>query len=564
MTSAACIQQLMLRTNLRLASRRRCNTHNTTIDLHRGEQRYYFTSFAHQLKLQLPFAQIIVDATRQFVAGSGPRCQTHSISTLLSGKEYQHIWHDPLFMKDCQPETVEQWLASLLKSNRHQKEDASSSNHNLDINVDSIAYLRVLEAYSKSKIGGAPQKAEYWIGQLERQYAQSAKSYLQKYSSVSNYESSMTSNEPQCAENIPTSSFPPYVASNSPHNNPDFHKNTSSAEDKHASIVRSLQPTVECYNAVIEAWSNDTDRVSVIRSRRWLSKLEDGIECPFPTNHPLYFTLQPDAKSYDLYLHACSRGIGKQQKLLKVRAEEAEELLRYRMSDKAPRTIRPTTESFNYALRAWTRCRKEMCVADRVMNLVREMEAVQRDYMQKKDRSEDDLWTQHISPNTKTYTMAIDAWVVIAVLKASRWHSEQLGLRNKYKLLSRNGEKSVIENRERFLERRTKFSDGSEEMENAHAILKYIQTLESTGRADINATVVGYNTILSGWARIANEMRPEIPRKSEAILRDMMELYENGNENAAPDVMTFNAVRLQQKLYSTLHQFTHLLYFVLR
>jgi hypothetical protein len=38
-------------------------------------------------------------------------------------------------------------------------------------------------------------------------------------------------------------------------------------------------------------------------------------------------------------------------------------------------------------------------------------------------------------------------------------------------------------------------------------------------------------------------MRPEIPLKSESILREMMEFYKNGNENLAPDLYSFNAVR---------------------
>ena len=138
--------------------------------------------------------------------------------------------------------------------------------------------------------------------------------------------------------------------------------------------------------------------------------------------------------------------------------------------------------------------------------------------------------------------MAMDSWIIVAGLKASHWYSQQLELNNTYNQLSRNKRNAALEDRQRYLGRMNKFDDGSVEMENAASVLQYIQTLENAGRADINATVIGYNTILSGWARLANDMRPEIPLKSEAILRDMMESYEEGNKNCKPDVMSFNAV----------------------
>lgn len=471
-----------------------------------------------------------------------------SVSTFFGKEYYKRNWHDPSFMEHCQPETVEQWLVSILSSSNNREGNRAGIS---DDGVDSIAYLRVLEAYAKSKIAGAPQKTEYWIGQLERVYKEAAKFYLQQYTSASNRslesyssENASTSSATIADYEVHTSPFAKFIASKSTVSNQDIQE-SQNTPDNHASYIISLQPTTECYNAVIEAWGNDGDKVSVVRSRRWLSKLEEGIHehCPFPPNHPLHYTLKPDARSYDLYLHSCSRGIGKHHKVLRQRAEEAEELLKFRLSDNAQISIRPTTESYNYVIRAWTRCRREMCAAEKVMALVREMESIQRDYIKSKYKSRcgDDSWQQHISPNTKTYTMAMDSWIIVAGLKASHWYSQQLELNNTYNQLSRN-KRNTLEDRERYLGRMNKIDDGSVEMENAASVLQYIQTLESAGRSDINATVVGFNTILSGWARLANDMRPEIPLKSEAILRDMMEFYEDGNKKCRPDVMSFNAV----------------------
>ena len=230
-------------------------------------------------------------------------------------------------------------------------------------------------------------------------YNQAAKLYLQQCTSTSNSDRESHSSEsastidatimPSADYEVQTSPFAKFIASKSTVSNQDIIQESQNTHDNHASFVISLQPTTECYNAVIEAWSNDDDKVSVVRSRRWLSKLEEGIHehCPFPPNHPLRYTLEPNARSYDLYLHSCSRGIGKQNKVLRQRAEEAEELLKFRTSDKAPVSIRPTTESYNYVIRAWTRCRREMCVAEKVMALVREMESIQRDYIKRKHQS---------------------------------------------------------------------------------------------------------------------------------------------------------------------------------
>jgi hypothetical protein len=79
-------------------------------------------------------------------------------------------------------------------------------------------------------------------------------------------------------------------------------------------------------------------------------------------------------------------------------------------------------------------------------------------------------------------------------------------------------------------------------MDSAYAILQYIHDLDRIGHADVHATVIAYNTLLSGWARLANEYRANIPLKSEKILHDMIALAEQGNINAAPDVTSFNAV----------------------
>ncbi len=324
--------------------------------------------------------------------------------------------------------------------------------------------------------------------------------------------------------------------------------------EKAAAIVRSLQPTVHHYNAVIHAWSHNSDAISVARSRRWLSKLEDDGESfeERPDNIFIQSPLRPNAESYDLYLHSCSRGIGKKRHLLRERASEAEDILRYRMSPDAPLHIRPTTDSFNNVIRAWTRCRKDYSVAEKVLDLVREMEGIHREVTLKEQQgeqiSQEEKWKLNIIPDGKTYTMAIDSWVIAAGVKAEKWYSEQRSQNHNTTKKSSSKHRCGSDFRIRNKAIKHEEEDGTSEMHNAEAIMEYIRDLEDIGHVDPGAALIAYNTILSGWARLANEFRPNIAKKSEALLHEMIELSESGKKNCAPDVLSYNAVSFTNQL----------------
>ena len=228
----------------------------------------------------------------------------------------QRPWHNPNFMKDDPPDQVEAWLISLLKSVSNDIHTEYSPNNppvSFDGNkfmLDSRIYLRVLEAYARAAkhYSGAPQKAEYWVNHSIRHYENARSLFESKYRTKFGSEL-MQSNQTQ----------------------------QSAATAAAAAIVHGLQPDVEFYNSVIECWANSKEQISITRSATWLSKLE--ADCS--TNNPLL--LQPNARSYDLYLNSVSRGIGKNSKLHLERAEEAERILQFRLSSDAPTSIRPTT-----------------------------------------------------------------------------------------------------------------------------------------------------------------------------------------------------------------------------
>ena len=571
------------------------------------------------------------------------------MSSFLFGRKYQQPWHDPEFMQDSPPEDVEKWLLSLIQSTRRnaeQKRVRSSADHSSnkpivyfekDFVLDAQAFLRVLEAYARPPTttkpkqggGGSPQKAEYWLGLLERHYSAAVElfhetygihadtivggehvvtydvsvdeprmdkideSYLKKTPFASPRKDSRDGGVNQKSKGIhmadgvgdlnmkssfaslikpskmidavdesqsKPSSFAALIKQNKAQQRTSHPIKQSKRKvsttiptpqqlesqysgnvqrDNAAEIVRNLQPTVECYNALIEAWSYDKDVISVVRSRRWLTKLEDESEKPHDGS-VLWTALAPNAQSYDHYMQSLSRGLGKHPKVHRERAEEAEDLLNYRLSPDAPLAIRPTTESFNYVLRAWTRCRKDIEVAGKVMSLILSMEKFQKEALLAQEKGlgsggEELSWKSNLAPNTKTYAMALDAWVIKASLKAQKWRSKERTHQNnmiqKGMLWDSSSGGGDARN-----------EDGTKEMEKAETILKYINDLSMVGMGDVRATNIAYNTLLSGWARLANELRPDIPLKAEKIVHDMIANAEQGNENAAPDVRSFNAI----------------------
>jgi len=502
--------------------------------------------------------------------------QQRPVSSLVFGRPVQTIshqrpWHDPEFMDQSSPEDVENWFISLIKSTTQLADEKgiittnSSNNYssNLPIyfdecfEIDSRAYLRLLESYTRTTAGGSSgnsQKSEYWIGVMERHYAASVELFYATYGGQQSMQQPQSLQLLDNGETAFASLAKRNKAKAESAKNDTTSINSKNQRELAATIVRNLQPTVECYNSVIEVWSNDKDLISVVRSRRWLSKLED--EARKNTNDDILRSpLFPNARSYDLYLKSCSRGIGKQSTLHKERAEEAEEILQYRLSVNAPLTIRPTTESFNYVCRAWTRCRKDISVASKVMNLVLLMERIQKEFVVTEENGlnveEQELsWKRYVSPDTKTYTMALDGWIIKAGIVAEKWRSDRVRVLKSIQNANRQRGREKSGGGDQFTAELTNNAtigtqqddDGSNEMDSAYAILQYIHDLDRIGHADVHATVIAYNTLLSGWARLANEYRANIPLKSEKILHDMIALAEQGIINAAPDVTSFNAV----------------------
>jgi hypothetical protein len=317
-----------------------------------------------------------------------------------------------------------------------------------DSRVDSTAYLVVLKALGRSKRSGSPQRAEELIRKLERKAA----------------------------------SQPSW-----PH----------------------LQPTLDCYNAVIHAWANSREDayLSINRAERWLNKLRQKGRKEQPA-------LAPNTDSYNAFLDACSKGrVGRRDAhLAREHAMKAqallEEMIRQQESLGPESPVIPNTESFNYVIRAWTRCRDEPPVAYHVMDILKQMTAYQR---QQPD-------TSPILPNTQSYTMTMNAFVTAAWLKVLK--------------CQRNG----LEHRQ------DPTKNGLEEIEMVEDILQYMHKLYDAGLDYVVPNTVTYNTLITAWARLSGPLHPDGPLRAEKVLRKMIALKEGGHPEVAPDHLSFTKV----------------------
>ena len=291
--------------------------------------------------------------------------------------------------------------------------------------------------------------------------------------------------------------------SGSPHRAEDWMRKLEAAAATHP----KLQPTVECYNNVIQSWANSGDdaSISVVRAERWLSKLGNNA----------------NTESYNAFLDSCSRGRGGRRSYATAqkRAIQAKETLDYmirqykELGSDSP--VIPNTESFNHVIRALTRCRHDPTVAHQVMIILKQMTEYQ-----KKDPE-----NSPIKPNTKSYTMTLDAFSITARRKAS----------NCLDRLKKGSD-------EDFQDATT---NGLQEIQTMQDLLAYMHKLHESGGLDYAMpNTVTYNVLISAWARVSGPIHPNAPLEAEKVLRKMIALREDFHFAVAPDVGSYTKVIL--------------------
>ncbi|KAL3939944.1 MAG: hypothetical protein SGBAC_005430 [Bacillariaceae sp.] len=273
----------------------------------------------------------------------------------------------------------------------------------------------------------------------------------------------------------------------------------------------SISATPECYQAAIQAWANSKNEnilVVVNRSERWLNELiAEGEAAPE--------RIRPTIECYNAFLDALTRGRSgsnkRNQTIVQSNASKAEGILRrlhsefHHFGDTAP--VAPNTETFNFVIRGWTRCKHDNRISKKVLALLRLMEAYQRE----------NPTSSRVLPDSRSYSMAIDALGSVAKMKARRCYETEGFI----------DDPSV---------------NGISELEEAQSILTYMHDLQDAGVKGVVPHAIPYNILITGWASIAGFGHEDAPFKAEEILRTMLSHKDNGFADRAPDRISFEKV----------------------
>jgi hypothetical protein len=257
--------------------------------------------------------------------------------------------------------------------------------------------------------------------------------------------------------------------------------------------------TTECYQLVIEAWAGaekEDPARAVTRGERWLLKHS---ESTIPH-------LRPTTDTFNAFLDLCSRGRAfknsPNKELVKIHAQTAERALLYMIADRkkhgSESTIAPNTQSFNFVIRAWTRCRRSYGIADHCMDTITLLD----DYQATVDSS--------VRPDSRSYGMAMDSIAVLGRLKVKRYKNQK--------------------------------KENDDPSENGLAEIRQLeQILGRLRKNGVLPTTHNYNILISAWANVS-AVNPRAPMEAESVLQRMIALKDQGEDQAAPDSLTYTTV----------------------
>lgn len=247
---------------------------------------------------------------------------------------------------------------------------------------------------------------------------------------------------------------------------------------------------------------NEDPAIVVTRAERWLTKnLDDPLQ-----------ELRPNTACFNAFLNACSKGRaykGSHRKsLIRQHALKAERTLKYMIEDRKKQgsisTIAPNTESFNYVIRAWTRCRRSNDVADRAMGALSLLE----NYQESVDHE--------VGPDSKSYAMVMDSIAVRAKLKVKRIRSQK-----------------------DFWDDPAK--NGLNEIKLLNDIIEYMREKSHAGAKQMTPNTHTMNTIIAAWAHLSL-IHSNATSEAEKILRQMISMKDKGVDEIEPDTYTYQVV----------------------
>lgn len=262
--------------------------------------------------------------------------------------------------------------------------------------------------------------------------------------------------------------------------------------------------TSECYQRVIEAWAeafNEDPARIVVRAEGWLRKYRESA----------VHSVRPDTACFNAFLDVCTRGRSLKgshdgNRRVREHAEMAEKMLRYMVAQRnkgGPKSrIVPNTESFNLVIRGWTRCRKDMDLADRAMAVYQLMERY---------RTID----AGVAPDPRTFGLIMDSIAVRAKLKVKHCRRDH--------------------------ERDDPLKNGMEEINSLRSLLEIIHEKHASGQSEVAPSTYTYNVLLACWSNVAS-LHENATDEAESIMRHMTSLQEDGHGNVGPDAVSYMSV----------------------
>lgn len=242
-------------------------------------------------------------------------------------------------------------------------------------------------------------------------------------------------------------------------------------------------PTPDCYEYVIRAWAaashEDPARV-VIRAERWLWK-----------------QATPNTACFNAFLDACSlgRGLKTNKQLVRKHAIKAQETLMYMLRHNVPCTV----DTFNFVIRAWTRCRSSSDVVERVMEILNLFEKYQRSV------------NSSVMPNSRSYAMVLDAVAVKIKLKVNKLRSNH------------HDDQSHSDPSE----------NGLEEIKMIEGFLREPNELYQNANC--------YNTLIQAWANAAS-IHSDAPFQAEQVLQRLVTLQDGISHEKRVDAVSYQLV----------------------
>lgn len=255
---------------------------------------------------------------------------------------------------------------------------------------------------------------------------------------------------------------------------------------------KGLLASAECYRCVIASWANadkEDPGLVVTRAERWLTKLLDS-------------DTAPTTECFNAFLDACTKGRAlkgsNRRDLVREHAIKAESVLKYMIEHRSA-TLAPTTESFNYVIRGWTRCRRSMDIAERAMDILRLLERHNA-----ADKS--------VGPNARSYAMVMDSLAVRAKLKVKR-----------------------IRSRPHLWEDATE--NGLNEIGLLDDVLAYMREM-AVNDPPLAPNTHALNIKISAWSHLS-VIHDRGPSEAEKILQRMIANKDKGIKETAPDSYSY-------------------------